>query len=64
MNLLTIQSRRVDVDASYDAIQDYYEQQGWTDGLPVVPATEDLVRKMLLPFGQDPATVASLSIFR
>ena len=56
MNPLTIQSRRVAVDASFDAIQDYYEQQGWTDGLPVVPATEDLVRKMLLPYGQNPST--------
>ena len=56
MNPLTIQSRRVEVEASFEAIQDYYEQQGWTDGLPVVPATEDLVRKMLLPYGQDPST--------
>ena len=53
---LTINSRRVEVSASFDAIQDYYEEQGWTDGLPVVPATEDLVRKMLLAYGEDPAT--------
>lgn len=56
MNPLNIQSRRVEVSADFDAIQDYYEQQGWTDGLPVVPATEQLVRKMLLPYGQDPST--------
>ncbi len=56
MNPLTISSRRVEVSADFDAVQDYYEQQGWTDGLPVVPATEDLVRKMLLPYGQDPST--------
>ncbi len=49
-------SRRVSVDASFDAIQDYYEQQGWTDGLPVVPATDELVRRMLLPYGQAPST--------
>ena len=60
MNPLTIQSRRVEVSASFDAIQDYYEEQGWTDGLPVVPATEDLVRKMLLAYGEDPA--ASLGV--
>ena len=53
---LTIQSRRVEVAAAFDAIQDYYEEQGWTDGLPVVPATEDLVRKTLLAYGEDPAT--------
>lgn len=56
MNPLTIQSRRVEVSADFDAIQDYYEDQGWTDGLPVVPATEELVRKMLLPYGDDPST--------
>ncbi len=56
MNPLSIQSRRVEVSADLDAIQDYYEQQGWTDGLPVVPATEDLVRRMLLYYGQDPST--------
>ena len=56
MNPLSIQSRRVEVSADFGAIQDYYEQQGWTDGLPVVPATEELVRKMLLYYGQDPST--------
>ena len=56
MNPLTIQSRRVEVSADFAAIQDYYEQQGWTDGLPVVPATEDLVRDMLLPYGREPST--------
>jgi hypothetical protein len=56
MNPLTIQSRRVEVSADFDAIQDYYEEQGWTDGLPVVPVTEELVRRMLLPYGQDPST--------
>ena len=56
MNPLTIQSRRVDVPADFSAIQDYYEEQGWTDGLPVVPATEELVREMLRPYGQAPDT--------
>lgn len=56
MNPLSIQSRRVEVSADFGAVQDYYEQQGWTDGLPVVPATEDLVRKVLLYYGQDPST--------
>jgi len=42
-----LQSRRIDVEDSFDAIQDYYDEQGWTDGLPVVPATEELVCRML-----------------
>ncbi len=55
MSSFPIQSRRVEVPDSFEAIQDYYEEQGWTDGLPVVPATESSVRAMLGPFGEDPA---------
>jgi hypothetical protein len=54
MTAAPLRSRRLAVPAAFDAIQDYYEGQGWTDGLPVVPATEDLVRAMLGPLGQDP----------
>ena len=54
-NPLALQSRRVQVQDSFDAIQDYCSEQGWTDGLPVVPPTEDLVRRMLLAYGEDPA---------
>jgi hypothetical protein len=35
------------VDASPAAMQDYFEQQGWTDGLPVVPPIPDLVAAMV-----------------
>ena len=52
-----LQSRRVRVPDSFDAIQDYCWQQGWTDGLPVVPATEDLVRRMMHSYGEDPGRV-------
>ncbi len=56
MNPISLQSRRVAVSDAFDAIRDYYEEQGWTDGLPVVPATEELVRKMLAGYGGDPQT--------
>ena len=36
-----------DTDASYDAINDYFYAQGWTDGLPIVPPTEARVAAML-----------------
>ena len=29
----------VENDVSYDAINDYFYTQGWTDGLPIVPPT-------------------------
>jgi len=36
-----------ETDASYDAINDYFYTQGWTDGLPIVPPTEARVDAML-----------------
>ena len=56
MNPSTLNSRRVDVEDSFDAIQDYCWEQGWTDGLPVAPPTEDMVRQMLEGYGQAPST--------
>ena len=53
MKPTVLQSRRFDVEDSFDAIQDYCWEQGWTDGLPVVPPTEDLVRRMLTAYGGD-----------
>ena len=40
---------------SYQAVQDYCWERGWTDGLPVVPPTEHLVLEMLAPYKEDPA---------
>ena len=53
-NAPALTSRRIAVPDSYDAIQDYYEEQGWTDGMPVAPATEAAVRRMLGPWGENP----------
>lgn len=36
-----------ETDASYDAINDYFYEHGWTDGLPIVPPTEVRVAAML-----------------
>ena len=57
MTASPLRSRRLEVPDSFAAVQAYYEERGWTDGLPVVPATEDLVWDMLGTFGQDPAHV-------
>ena len=48
-------SERVDVDL-HDAIEACYER-GWTDGLPVVPPTEDRVAAFLEAAGNQPADV-------
>ena len=41
------QASRVQVEGSVRDINDYYYEQGWTDGLPIIPPTEDLVLEMV-----------------
>ena len=47
---------RLEVRGSVMDINDHFYEQGWTDGLPIIPPTEDLVLEMLeaspLPAGQ------------
>jgi hypothetical protein len=38
---------RLDLPGGVSDINDYFYQQGWTDGLPIIPPTEDLVATML-----------------
>jgi hypothetical protein len=38
---------RLDLPGSVSDINNYFEQQGWTDGLPIIPPTEDLASAML-----------------
>ena len=44
---MTDHPQTVEGDTSYDAINDYFYEQGWTDGLPIVPPTEMRVAAML-----------------
>jgi hypothetical protein len=37
----------VSIDGGIDELIDYYEEKGWTDGLPVLPPTEARVGRML-----------------
>lgn len=36
----------VELEDSLEAIQDFFETQGWTDGLPFIPPTRERVRQM------------------
>jgi len=49
----SLQSKRHHVDEPVDAIEFCFEQ-GWSDGLPVVPPTEARVRAMLAGAGLEP----------
>jgi hypothetical protein len=42
-----LRATRLEVSASPAAMQDWFEAQGWTDGLPVVPPTVELVEAMV-----------------
>ena len=44
------------VRGAIDTIEEYFEN-GWTDGLPVVPPTEELVLGMIAASGRDPLDV-------
>jgi hypothetical protein len=44
---MALQARQLQVSASPAQMQDYFEAQGWTDGLPVVPPTPELVTAMV-----------------
>ncbi|GAA3763836.1 hypothetical protein GCM10022240_15260 [Microbacterium kribbense] len=46
----------VDADAIADAME-YYDQRGWTDGLPVVPVTESILAAFLAATDRDPDDV-------
>ena len=37
----------VETDAGFDAVNDYFYERGWTDGLPIVPPTQPRVEAIL-----------------
>ena len=39
-------AREVELDASAHAIYEHFYEEGWTDGLPIVPPTVELVDAM------------------
>ncbi|MDE2861575.1 MAG: hypothetical protein OYI31_00970 [Chloroflexota bacterium] len=56
MTTKALQSAQFEVDSVHDAIEFYYEK-GWTDGLPVVPPTEEKVWAFLDAAGLEPDAV-------
>ena len=37
----------VETDSAFDRVNEYFYERGWTDGLPIVPPTEERVHAML-----------------
>lgn len=48
-----------ELDSNIDPVE-YCHQQGWTDGLPVVPPTPDRIRTMLETVSRDPTEVLAI----
>jgi hypothetical protein len=53
---LELLSRRIQLDNFMEAVE-YYYQQGWTDGLPVIPPTLEKVEEMLRAVDVAPAQI-------
>jgi hypothetical protein len=49
--------REVVFTGSLDEVEEHFLQQGWSDGLPVVPPTPDRVDRFLAATNEDPGTV-------
>src|SRR5919112_1777005 len=47
MKQQTLQSERIEVQDDLWAANDFFEAKGWSDGLPIIPPTEDRVARML-----------------
>jgi len=53
-------ARSFEVEDSYPAIDRLYQERNWTDGLPIVPPTEDLVAGLLRATDRDPREVVGV----
>ena len=52
-------SERVLVADSAEAVNNLFFEKGWSDGLPVIPPTEEAVERMLAGTNRDPAEVVA-----
>ncbi len=53
-------SERIQVEASIDTVNTLFYERGWTDGLPIIPPTEERVRRMLAAVSRDPQEVVAV----
>ena len=53
----------VGIDAEFDAVNEAFEQRGWTDGLPVVPPTVARVEAFLAQIDGDPERIIGCLLY-
>lgn len=63
LNVLPLQSCAYELDDAF-AVNEQYQQNGWTDGLPIVPPTEELVWQFLHTAHLQPNDVVALETVR
>ena len=60
MNESGLTSDRITVEDSIDEVYSLFHERGWTDGLPVVPPTEERVHQMLSATDRQPSEIIGL----
>ena len=55
-----LQAERFDVQDDVWAVNAFFEEKGWTDGLPIIPPTEERVAQMLAAGKRDPNDVIGI----
>ena len=57
MDSTASQTERIEVDDDLWAVNAFFEEKGWTDGLPIIPPTEERVEKMIAAVQRNPQDV-------
>jgi hypothetical protein len=59
-DMLKLVSEKIKVEDSVEEVNNLFYERSWTDGLPIIPPTEERVRKMLAATSRDPQEVAAV----
>src|SRR6266446_411329 len=57
MDASTLQSERIEVDDDLWTVNAFFEEKGWTDGLPIIPPTEERVGQTIAAVKRNPQDV-------
>jgi hypothetical protein len=58
-DIVTEKPPRIAMSGTYEEVQDYFAAQGWSDGLPIVPPTEEKVAEMLTGTSHGPDEIVT-----
>ncbi|MFQ5882390.1 MAG: hypothetical protein ACE5I9_07950 [Candidatus Methylomirabilales bacterium] len=59
MQTVALRSRRIEAADLFEGVELFFER-GWTDGLPIVPPTEERVEAMLKALDRDPGEIVAV----